>query len=128
MINPDDVKRVHHGKNVKRFRNMRGIKQGTLADTLGVSQQALSLIEQKEIIDNAQMEEIAKALNVPMETLQEFDDESSVFNIQNNYEGSNKQENNSNCTMNPIDKVVELYERLLKEKDAQIAKLSNDKK
>ena len=65
-----------------------------------------------------------------------------IYNIQNNYEGSNKGANsisvsNFNCTFNPLDKLVDayeenkkLYERLLeaeKEKIAYLEKLLNKK-
>jgi hypothetical protein len=36
--------------------------------------------------------------------------------------------NNYHCTFNPIDKAVELYERMLKEKDDLIDKLAGEKK
>ena len=35
----------HHGRNVKRIREMLGIKQEALAIDLGISQQAISALE-----------------------------------------------------------------------------------
>jgi hypothetical protein len=48
-------KTIHHGRNVKRFREMLGLKQDGLACMLGDdwNQQKISLMEQKEIIDDA---------------------------------------------------------------------------
>ncbi len=42
--------KIHQGKNVKRFREMLGIKQETLASELGNdwNQKKISLLEQKE--------------------------------------------------------------------------------
>jgi transcriptional regulator with XRE-family HTH domain len=46
-------KKVHEGRNIKRFREMLGIKQDALAADLGDdwNQQKISLLEQKETID-----------------------------------------------------------------------------
>ena len=43
------TKKIHEGRNVKRFREMLGIKQDALAANLGDdwNQQKISLLEQK---------------------------------------------------------------------------------
>lgn len=55
------------------------------------------------------------------EAIKNYSDETVLNNIQNNYEGSVINSGptvNHNCTFNPLDKVVELYERLVQaEKD-----------
>ena len=45
-------KKVHQGRNIKRFREMLGIKQEALAIALGEdwSQKRVSLMEQRETI------------------------------------------------------------------------------
>jgi hypothetical protein len=45
--------KIHHGRNIKRFREMMGIKQEALAFELGEdwSQKKISLLEQKEEIE-----------------------------------------------------------------------------
>ena len=110
-------KTIHQGRNIKRFREMLGIKQEGLAYELGDdwNQKKVSLLEQKEEIDEALLEQVARVLKVPVEAIKNFDEEAAIVNIQNNYEGSNNQGANMNyrCTFNPLDKVVELYERLL---------------
>src|SRR5690606_9319432 len=70
-------KKVHHGRNVKRFREMLGIKQEALAAQLGDdwSQKKISLLEAKEIIEPALLDELAKALNVPSEAIRNFSEE-----------------------------------------------------
>lgn len=46
---------IHQGKNVKRFREMLGIRQEALALDLGEewNQKKVSLLEQKEVIDDS---------------------------------------------------------------------------
>jgi transcriptional regulator with XRE-family HTH domain len=45
--------KIHHGRNIKRFREMMGIKQEALAHELGEdwSQKKISLLEQKEEVE-----------------------------------------------------------------------------
>lgn len=45
---------IHQGRNVKRFREMQGIKQEALAFDLGDewNQKKISLLEQKEVIED----------------------------------------------------------------------------
>ncbi len=123
-------KKIHEGRNVKRFREMLGIKQEALAAELGEdwTQSKISLLEAKETIEPAILDRVAKVLKVPVEAIKNFDEETAIVNIQNNYDGStlNHSANyqyNYQPTFNPVDKVVELYERLLKEKDAEIEDL-----
>ena len=52
-------KTVHEGRNVKRIREILGIKQDTLANELGLSQQAISALEQKERIDDKVLEDVS---------------------------------------------------------------------
>lgn len=128
-------KTIHEGRNVKRIREILGIKQDALAMELGLSQQAISALEQKEALDKDMLEKVAKALKVPADAIKNYNDEATVYNIQHNYEGStlnsspNYQYNNQ-CTFNPFDKVVELYEALLKSEREKIALLEKmlDKK
>ncbi|EIJ39920.1 putative transcriptional regulator [Galbibacter orientalis DSM 19592] len=132
----------HIGRKISRIRELRGMKQEALAIELGVSQQSISLIEQSETIEDEKLEQVAKVLGVTAEAIKNFSEESMIYNIQNNYEGSNKGANsisvsNFNCTFNPLDKLVDayeenkkLYERLLeaeKEKIAYLEKLLNKK-
>ena len=120
-------KTIHHGRNVKRFREMLGIKQEGLAYQLGDdwNQKKISALEQKEVIDDPLLEEVAKLLKVPAEAIKNFDEEKAVFNIQNNYEGSTMNHSanyqyNYQPTFNPIDKIVELYEALVKSEKEKV--------
>jgi transcriptional regulator with XRE-family HTH domain len=116
------TKPKHIGRNISRIRELRGMKQEALAQAIGSNQQAISGIEGSEEVDSKKLVEIAKALGVTVEAIENFSEE-SVFNYFNNFydnSASNGQINgpNNNCTFNPLDKVVELYERLVRaEKD-----------
>jgi transcriptional regulator with XRE-family HTH domain len=118
-------KTIHEGRNVKRFREMLGIKQEALAAALGDewNQKKISLLEAKDKIETGILEDVAKALKVPVEAIQNFDEEAALLNIQNNYDGSvinSGPSINYQCTIDPIDKMIQLYERMLKEKDEKI--------
>lgn len=123
----------HIGRNIARIREMRGMKQETLAELLGVSQQKISLFENAEALEDTKLEPIAKALEISVEALKNFS-EDAVFNIiSNTFNENSSNNNNYQCTFNPIDKLLEayeenkrLYERLLeteKEKSRVIEEL-----
>ncbi len=125
--------KIHEGRNVKRFREMLGIKQDALAYELGDdwNQQKVSLLEQKETIDATLLQQISEALKIPVEAIQNFDEEQAVNIISNTFDnGAIGYQKNENCTFHPIDKIVQLheekialYERMLKEKDEMMARL-----
>lgn len=129
-ITPDN--KTNEGYKIKRFREILGIKQDALASLLGDdwNQQKVSLLEQKEVVDEAIMKQVADALKVPVEAIKNFDEQAAIYNIQNNYEGSSQNHYNHNV-FNPLDKWIEaleenkrLYERMLTEKDEMIKTLS----
>lgn len=122
--------KIHQGRNVKRFREMLGIKQEALAFDLGEdwNQKKISLLEQKDIVEDHLLEAISKALKIPVEAFKNFDEEQAVNIIASTF--------NDNATgvivnnYNPIDKIMQLheekialYERMLKEKDEMMDKL-----
>lgn len=122
-------KPLHEGRNVKRIREILGIKQEALAMDLGLSQQAISQLEQKEALDTEMLEKIAAILKVPVEAIKNFDEQAAITYFNTFYDNSGAgaffSSNNFNCTFNPIDKVVELYERMLKDKNEMIEKLES---
>ncbi|WP_310589856.1 hypothetical protein [Larkinella soli] len=84
------------------------------------------MLEQKEDIEPELLDQLARVLKVPAEAIRNFDEETAMFNIQHNYEGSHNSGSNQvhqptdsiknnywHWTFNPVDKIVELYERLL---------------
>jgi hypothetical protein len=126
-------KKIHQGRNIKRFREMLGIKQEALAFELGDdwNQKKISLLEQKETVEANILAQVAKILKVPVEAFENFDEEQAVNIIANTFDnGSILNGINYNPTFNPIDKLVTLheekialYERMLKEKDEMMARL-----
>ena len=119
-------KAIHQGRNVKRFREMLGIKQDALAADLGDdwNQQKISLLEQKETIDTALLKQVSAALKIPAEAIENFDEEQAVNIISNTF---NDQANGYNYyptfNFNPIEKMIELYERMLQQQKEMIEKL-----
>jgi transcriptional regulator with XRE-family HTH domain len=103
----------HIGKKISRIRDLRGVKQEELAIRLGISQQAVSKIEQSEDVDGDTLGKIADILGVLPDAIRNFSDEAALNYFNNFNDNSTGAFNNFNCTFNPIDKVVELYERLL---------------
>lgn len=126
-------KKIHQGRNVKRFREMLGIKQDALAFDLGEdwNQKKISLLEQKEIIEDTLLKKISEALKIPVEAFQNFDEEEAVNIIANTFgDHGIGYQRNDNPIFNPIEQVLKmheekiaLYERMLKEKDEMMAKL-----
>ncbi|SEJ30455.1 Helix-turn-helix domain-containing protein [Dyadobacter sp. SG02] len=125
--------KIHEGRNVKRFREMLGIKQDFLAFELGSdwNQQRISLLEQREKIDSDILEQVSAILKIPVEALRNFDEEKAVNVISNTFNDSSMLNAvNNNPTFHPIDKLLQLheekialYERMLKEKDEMMGRL-----
>jgi transcriptional regulator with XRE-family HTH domain len=112
--------RIHEGHKIKRIREIMGIKQLTLAVELGVNQQSISAMELRKTINDEQMQEVAGALRVTPEVILNFSEEA----LQKWLTDSGNQY--PVCEQTPnihIDKIVELYERIIKEKDSQIETL-----
>ena len=72
--------KIHHGRNIKRFREMMGIKQEAFATELGEdwNQKKVSLLEQKETIEDDLLQQVAKVLKVPVEAIKNFDEEAAI--------------------------------------------------
>ena len=142
--------KAHLGRNVRRVRDMIGVSQEALAEKLGKewSQKRVSLLEGREEIEDELLSDVAKALEVPVSFIRQFDTERIICNVQNNYDGSNQGASvthtttNNNCTINSIEELrdsykkmedlsekvineqglrIELQAALLKEKDEKIA-------
>lgn len=147
---------THLGRKISRIREFKGIKQETLAIELGITQQAVSKLEQSEKIDEDKLLQIAQILGVTVDAIKNFSEESTInfFNDIHNNDftesngslnfGSGENTNNYECTFNPLDKLIEsqeenrkLYERLLaaekeilqveREKTAYLEQLLNNK-
>lgn len=133
-------KPIHIGRKIARIRELRGIKQEQIAMELGVSQQTISKMEGSESVEDEILDKVAGILGVTVEAIKNFSEEAvvnyfSTFN--DNSSSGNLGSNNSsnhNCTFNPLDKLVELfeenknlYERLLKSEQEKVELLKQQK-
>lgn len=123
MENATKSTRTHLGRKISRIRELRGMKQDALAAELGISQQAVSKLEQSEEIEESTLEKVAKVLGVTSEAIKSFTEE-SVFNYFNNFSDQSINQgpigSHNICNFNPLDELIkalnsnkELYERLL---------------
>lgn len=64
---------THIGHNIRRIRELRGFKQSTLAEDLNLSQQAVSLIENRQRVSQKLLLRIATILSVNPTIIRRFD-------------------------------------------------------
>jgi len=121
----------HIGRKISRIRELRDMKQEALAQALGTNQQAISIMENSETIEEEKLIEVAKALGVSVDAIKNFSEDAVLNIIGNTYHDSSVVNGNAfNCNFNPLDKVIELYERLLqaeKDKNDYLEKLYKDR-
>lgn len=127
--------KIHQGRNIKRFREMLGIKQDALAFDLGEdwNQKKISILEQKEVVEDHLLQKISEVLKIPVDAFKNFDEEQAVNIISNTFQDDAvAYAEQYKCTVNPLDKIIQLhdekialYERMLKEKDDMMARLED---
>lgn len=137
------IGRVHHGRNIRRTRIEKNMNQEGLSELVHLSQPAVSKYEKMKVIDDEMLQRFARALNVPFDYLKTLEEDAQTVVFENNTVNNSEQSAGAaNITMgivksdtedsindsrinnfNPIDKITELYERLLKEKDEKYAAL-----
>ncbi len=120
----------HKGRKVESIRKLRGLTQSELGERLGgITKQAVSKIEQSEKIDDARLMQIADALEVTFEGLKNFSEEKVIYNTINFYENSGVTATSISANVeninNPLEKTIELYERLLAIERQRYEELSN---
>ena len=142
MTTPETPKTIHHGRNLKRLRESLGIKQDALAAQLGADwhQKRISTLESKEVIEQELLEQLAKALKVPVEAIKNYDEDAHITYINTFYDNSSNQSTYGLCStlnINPIEKWMEaldkneklyeevkkLYEALLKSEREKVIML-----
>ena len=112
--------RRHVGHNLQKIRVYFGMKQALAAD-LGVNQQVISKIEKQEEIEEGLLNQIASVLGISAEVIKDFDVEKAIYNINNIRDNTFEQGATSIAQQfNPLDKIVELYERLLQSEREKI--------
>jgi len=118
--------KAHIGRKIVRIRELRGMKQETLASKLNVSQQTISRIEQSEDIDDERLAQIAVALDVTIEAIKNFNEDAAINHMNNIH---NNHDNSVNAVvyyqLSPIEKITELYERLLESEREKVRLLEN---
>ena len=137
------IGRVHHGRNIRRTRIEKDMNQEGLSELVHLSQPAVSKYEKMKVIDDEMLQRFARALNVPFDYLKTLEEDAQTVVFENNTVNDSEQNtggakinigtvksytedsiNDSRVNnFNPIDKITELYERLLKEKDEKYAAL-----
>ena len=132
--------KAHHGKNLRRFREWYGWKQEALAFEMGDdwTQKKISLLEQKDVIEDEILKQLSTVLKVPVEAFDILQEESCVNFINNtisdveNFENIGGTGNTvaGNYINNPIEKWLEvidenkkLYERLLQSEREKVEML-----
>lgn len=109
------------GLKIKKVREIKGYSQEYISTQMGITQNSYSKIERGETnLSVNKLIEICKILDIEMSTLLNFD-EKMVFN--NCTQSGNFGENNT-FVYNTIDKIQELYEKIIKSKDEEIERLN----
>lgn len=124
--NFNSSKSIHAGRNVKRLREVLGIKQEALAIVLGPewNQQRISLLEKRKEINIGILEQIADALNVPIGVIIQVDDENLLDIITNNLKSIHKLSSDSfKKWLNVLEENNRLMYKVLKAKDRLIKDL-----
>ena len=139
------IGRDHHGRNIRRTRIEKDMNQEGLSELVHLSQPAVSKYEKMKVIDDEMLQRFARALNVPFDYLKTLEEDAQTVVFENNTvndseqntggakinigtvksytEDTDSSNDNRVNNFNPIDKITELYERLLKEKDEKYAAL-----
>lgn len=131
-------RKIHQGRNIKRFREMLGIKQEALAFDLGEewNQKKISQLEQKETIEDPLLQKISGVLKIPVDAFKNFEEEHAVniiantFSLDNGSLFSARDMHGTSQVFTPVEAILKiheekiaLYERMLKEKDEILLKL-----
>ncbi|PZF72058.1 helix-turn-helix domain-containing protein [Taibaiella soli] len=134
--------KAHHGKNLRKFREWKGLKQEALAFEMGDdwSQKKISLLEQKEQIDDKILEQLSTVLKIPVEAFDALNEDPSINIINSTFSDQavgGIATSAGDYIVNPVEKWMEamkkneeLYERLLqaeREKVEMLQQLLNKK-
>lgn len=136
----ENLQRVHQGHNVRRVRINKNITQEDLAKKMYTTQVSISRYERSSVIAEDLLERFAEILEVPVDYLKtaEEDIPMMMVNYTNNPENQKdstgasvnaateltiNNDNHMEGKEEDLNKIVELYERLLKEKDLRYEEL-----
>lgn len=124
---------LHMGRKIERIRRLRGMTQTELGETLGITKQAVSKMEQTEQLDDERFKQVAEALGVTEEGLKNFHEERVIYNTNNFYENcgvtSTSISGNTESFNNfPIEKTIELFEKLLQREREKYEEVKKESK
>lgn len=126
IMEDTNYRKRHLGRKIAKIREFLDVKQEALAIKLGVTQQSVSKLEKDEDIPDEKLKEVANALGITPEAIRNFDEEKIFYYINNIQTNSGAVVNGDfSGTLNPLDKLVEVYERLLESEREKIELLKN---
>ncbi len=128
-------KEVHLGENIRSIRGVLRMPQGVLADKIGMAQSHLSNYEKSAKIDDTILDQVAAGLGVSAEFIKQYDHEATVnfiisdstFNEGSSINGRGDNPYTTN-NINPLDKLIEVYDARVKELKEEIAELKAEVK
>lgn len=137
------TKNVHQGANIRKLRQLVGMKQTTFGELLGMNQQSVSRLEQKRVLEEDTLFKVANILHVAPEIIRNLEENPTSIVIENNtfQAGSSNvgvvENQRDNIVNHPVDQLMtlnkeqaSLYERMLtieKEKNILLEKLLKEK-
>jgi transcriptional regulator with XRE-family HTH domain len=107
------------GSKIKKIRELKNFSQKYMADKLNITQSSYSNLEcGKMKISEERLKDIGLLLEIDPELIKQFN-ESFVYNLSPNISNQNT------YNFNSFEKIHQLYDQLLKEKDENILNLKN---
>lgn len=107
----------HIGRNIRNIRLLRGMKQETFAQLLGLLQQKVSRMEKQPNIRRDRLEVVAKILDVTVETIEQFDEEAF---LNGSFQQAIPQASQT------FKEVIDYFNNELTKKDQEIQELRNE--
>ena len=103
------------GRKISRIRELRGMKQTTMAIELGIAQQNVSKLENRDEIGDELLERVAKVLGVRPEGIRNFQEEDlqEIITCMKTKEEKEMLINYA-PSFDPMEKIVELYDEKVK--------------
>ena len=136
--------KVHQGNNLHNCRKAKGMTLEALASKVGISVEEAFHLEASPVINDQLLEKLAAILNVSIEKLKEAEQDMPFYETTTNYlnnftnnsvvngvnePGGSHWEDmsfSSNPIIHPIDKISELYERMLSITQSELEKTKSE--
>lgn len=124
---------IHHGRNLVRLMNRKGLKVEDLEKALQLSQKQVEELMEMKKIDDEMLDKLAKALDVSVETIKSMKEEepsirfeNNTFNI-NNDNGTNSnivgQTNHNKYDNVSFSQIIDAYRLMLKQEREEVHRL-----